>query len=60
MAVKGVGRQNDVSPADRAELERIVAATSSQVRTAQRAQIVFAVARGLTGAEISAAVGCSS
>ena len=59
MAVKGAGRQIDVSPADRTELERIVAATSSQVRTAQRAQIVLAAARGLTGAEISAAVGCS-
>jgi transposase len=55
----GVIKQIEVSAQDRAELERIVRAVSSEVRMVQRAQIVLAAAEGLTGSEICARVGCS-
>jgi DNA-directed RNA polymerase specialized sigma24 family protein len=59
MAVKGVGRRIEVSDDDRAELERIVRAASSEVRMVERARIVLAAAEGMTGNEIAAQVGCS-
>ncbi|MGO9956507.1 MAG: helix-turn-helix domain-containing protein, partial [Solirubrobacteraceae bacterium] len=59
MAVKGVGRQITVSDEDRLELERVVRASSSEVRMVERARIVLAAAEGLTGKEIAARVGCS-
>ncbi|MGA2926126.1 MAG: helix-turn-helix domain-containing protein, partial [Solirubrobacteraceae bacterium] len=59
MAVKGVGRRITVIEEDRSELERIVRASSSEVRLVERARIVLAAAQGMTGKEIAAAVGCS-
>ncbi|MGO9960850.1 MAG: helix-turn-helix domain-containing protein, partial [Solirubrobacteraceae bacterium] len=59
MAVKGVGRQITVCDEDRVELERVVPASSSEVRMVERARIVLAAADGLTGKEIAARVGCS-
>ena len=59
MAVKGVGRRIEVSGEDRLELERIVRASSSEVRMVERARIVLAAAQGMTGKEIAAQVGCS-
>jgi len=59
MAVKGVGRRVRVSDEDRLELERIVRASSSEVRMVERARIVLAAAEGMTGKEIAAGVGCS-
>jgi hypothetical protein len=41
MAVKGAGRRVDVSDEDRRELERIVRASSSEVRMVERAGIVW-------------------
>ncbi len=55
----GVIKQIEVSAEDRAELERVVRAVSSEVRMVQRAQIVLAAAEGLTGSEICERVGCS-
>lgn len=55
----GVIKQIEVSAEDRAELERIVRAVSSEVRLVQRARIVLAAAEGLTGLEICERVGCS-
>jgi transposase len=55
----GVVRQIEVSAEDRAELERIVCAVSSEVRMVQRARIVLAAADGLSGSEICERVGCS-
>jgi len=55
----GVIKQIEVSDEDRAELERIVAASSSEVRLVERARIVLAAAEGLTGLEICERVGCS-
>jgi transposase len=48
-----------VSAEDRAELERIVGASSSEVRLVERARIVLAAAEGLKGLEIADRVGCS-
>ena len=59
MAVKGVGRRIEVSEEDRLELERIVRASSSEVRLVERARIVLAAAQGMTGNEIADHVGCS-
>lgn len=59
MAVKGVGRRIQVNDEDRLELERIVRASSSEVRMVKRARIVLAAAAGMTGKEIVAVVGCS-
>ena len=48
MAVKGVGRRVEVSDEDRRELERIVRASSSEVRMVERARIVLAAGEGLS------------
>jgi transposase len=55
----GVIKQITVSAEDRAELERIVGASSSEVRLVERARIVLAAAEGLKGVEIADRVGCS-
>jgi transposase len=59
VALKGVGRRVEVSPENRAELERIVRAASSEVRIVERARIVLAASEGLTAARIAECVGCS-
>ena len=60
MAVKsGAGRRLEISPEDRRELERIVRASSSEVRMVERARIVLAAGEGLSTAQIAARVGCS-
>ncbi len=59
MALKGSGRRIDVSGEDRCELERLVRASSSEVRMVERARIVLSAAEGLTAGEISQRVGCS-
>ncbi|MGH3991363.1 MAG: IS630 family transposase, partial [Pseudonocardiaceae bacterium] len=53
------GKRVEVSPEDRAELERIVGAASSEVRMVERARIVLCAAEGLTGEQICERVGCS-
>ncbi|MHB1571070.1 MAG: IS630 family transposase [Solirubrobacteraceae bacterium] len=55
----GVIKQIEVSVEDRAELERIVRAVSSEVRMVERARIVLAASEGLKGVEICERVGCS-
>ena len=55
----GVVKRILVSEADRAELERIVRASSSEVRMAERARIVLCAGAGLKGEEITALLGCS-
>jgi len=59
MAVKGVGRRVEVGDADRAELERVVRAASSEVRMVERARIVLLAAEGRPGGRIAEEVGCS-
>ena len=59
MAVKGVGGRVDVCAEDRQELERIVRASSSEVRIVERARIVLAASEGLTTAQIAERVGCA-
>lgn len=59
MAVKGAGRRVDVSAEDRQELERIVRASSSEVRMVERARIVLAASDGLTTGQIAERVGCA-
>jgi transposase len=59
MAVKGAGRRVDVSDEDRRELERIVRASSSEVRMVERAGIVLAASEGLTTEQIAERVGCA-
>jgi len=49
----GVVKRILVSEADRAELERIVRASSSEVRMAERARIVLCAGAGLKGEEIT-------
>ena len=46
MAGAGVGKRVGVSDEDRAQLERIVRATSSEVRMVERARIVLCAALG--------------
>ena len=58
MALKGAGRRVEVSEEDRRELERIVRASSSEVRMVERARIVLAASEGLTTAQIAERVGC--
>jgi transposase len=58
MAAKGVGRRLEISGEDRVELERIVRASSSEVRMVERARIVLAAGEGLTSEQIAARVGC--
>ena len=55
----GVIKQITVSAEDRAALERIVGASSSEVRLVERARIVLAAVEGLKGLEIADRVGCS-
>jgi transposase len=58
MAVAGVGKRLEVSDEDRVELERIVRASSSEVRMVERARIVLAASEGLTTTQIAERVGC--
>jgi transposase len=55
----GVIKQIEVSDKDRAELERIVRASSSEVRLVERARIVLAAGEGLNAMAICERVGCS-
>ncbi|MGH3992601.1 MAG: IS630 family transposase [Pseudonocardiaceae bacterium] len=55
----GVIKRIEVSVEERAELERIVRASSSEVRMVERARIALAAAEGLTGLEIAERLGCS-
>jgi transposase len=55
----GVVKQIELAGEQRAELERIVAAPSSEVRMVERARIVLGAAEGLTGERIAERVGCS-
>ena len=59
MAVTGTGRRLVISEEDRLALERIVRASSSEVRMVERARIVLAAGEGLSTAQIARAVGCS-
>jgi len=59
MALKGAGRRIEVSDEDRLELERIVRASSSEVRMVERARIVLAASEGLTTEQIAERVGCA-
>ena len=59
MAVKGVGKRIEISDEDRSELERIVRASSSEVRMVERARIVLAAGEGLSTAQIAERVGCA-
>ena len=54
----GVIKRIEVSDEDRVELERMVRASSSEVRMVERARIVLAAAEGLKGVEIAERVGC--
>jgi transposase len=58
MALRGAGKRVEVSVEDRRELERIVRASSSEVRMVERARIVVAASEGLTTAQIAQRVGC--
>jgi transposase len=55
----GVIKRIDLAAADRAELERIVGAASSEVRMVVRARIVLCAAEGLKGSQVAGRVGCS-
>jgi transposase len=55
----GVVKRIDLAAAERAELERIVGAASSEVRMVERARIVLCAAEGLKGSEVADRVGCS-
>jgi transposase len=59
MALKGAGKRVEISVEDRRELERIVRASSSEVRMVERARIVLAAGEGLTTGQIAERVGCS-
>jgi transposase len=58
MAVRGAGKRVEISDEDRVELERIVRASSSEVRMVERARIVLAAGEGLSTAQIAKRVGC--
>lgn len=58
MARAGEGKRLVISDEDRRELERIVRASSSEVRMAERARIVLAAGEGLTTMQIARRVGC--
>jgi hypothetical protein len=49
----GVIRRIELSALDREELERVVRASSSEVRLVERARIVLCASEGLKGAEIA-------
>ena len=55
----GVVKRIELADGQRAQLERVVAAASSEVRMVERARIVLCAAQGLTGEQISERVGCS-
>jgi len=59
MAVRGAGKRVGVGDAERAELERVVGAASSEVRMVERARIVLCAALGMPGERIAEEVGCS-
>jgi len=59
MAVKGAVKRLEIGDEDRIELERIVRASSAEVRMVERARIVLAAGEGLSTAEIAQLVGCS-
>jgi transposase len=59
MAAKRVGKRVEVSDDDWLELERIVRATSSEVRMVERARIVLAASEGLPTAQTAARAGRS-
>ena len=56
----GVLRRIELSVEDREEPERVVRASSSEVRRVERARIVLCASEGLKGEEIAARVGCST
>ena len=58
MPAAGVGKRLVISEEDRVELERIVRASSSEVRMVERARIVLAAGEGLTTEQIARRVGC--
>jgi transposase len=55
----GVVKQIELAAEERAHLERIVAAVSSEVRMVERARIVLCASEGLKGEEIAEQVVCS-
>ena len=55
----GVVKRIELAAEERAHLERIVGATSSEVRMVERARIVLCASEGLKGSEIADRVGCS-
>jgi transposase len=59
MGVAGIGKRLEIGAGDRVELERIVRASSSEVRMVERARIVLAAGEGLTSEQIARRVGCS-
>ncbi len=52
-------KQIELAGEQRAQLERIVTAPSSEVRMVERARIVLRASEGLTGEQIAERVGCS-
>ncbi len=55
----GVIRRIELSAQDREDLQRVVRASSSEVRLVERARIVLCAGEGLKGEEIARRVGCS-
>ena len=55
----GVVKRIELSAVERERLERIVAASSSEVRMVERARIVLCASQGLKGEQIAERVGCS-
>jgi transposase len=55
----GVVKRIELAGEQRDELERVVAAASSEVRMVERARIVLCASEGMKGAEIVERVGCS-
>ncbi len=55
----GVVKRIELSAGERERLERIVAASSSEVRMVERARIVLCASQGLKGEQIAERVGCS-
>ena len=55
----GVVKRIELAGEQRAELQRVVAAASSEVRMVERARIVLCASEGLKGEEIAERVGCS-
>ena len=54
----GVVKRIELADGQRAQLERVVAAASSEVRMVERARIVLCAAEGLPAAQICERVGC--